>query len=415
MRCGRISVEGEAEEVISPKPRQRKRSHGKKSSNPFSGVGLDKFASLNAELSAKREYVARKTGTPESMVRFVYTSKGWVPVVVRQRHGGGVSGKPGTRAEQKMQRKENHGTRPKEEDRRGDDVKVKGDEIEGHGNGADGSAISQESEVVSMMPWWSGYVKTTAFGVLTVSAIMVRKSAGPAAAMAVVMVVGYLQKRWLGGVLCMKRFINSGISYFSELFLHWKKTPDVERMPLSLPEQEIQQPLASPQHKMIVSKKVPKGGPLLCFSAPCSPRQRGHANAAFSAPLKSLEVNTQLESKVPVPSKGQEINAQQYGKIVNHNDKGKMGIDKDKKKFGRILSLDSQPTNSIRLHKAESFVRRRKAGRRAIDATIGASVMIVILFFLIAYGRISAIFFTSAWWYVLPNLRTGNSNRRADC
>lgn len=380
-------------------------------------------------------------------MRFVYRRHGWVPVLVRQKQ------RPGAIPDHKMERKE-------EKDHDDDDVKNKGDHGDGQGSGGE---IRQESGVVSMqvLPW---YVRTTALGVLSVSAIMVRKTAVPAAAMAVVMVVGSLQRRWLGGVMCMKRFISSGISYFSQLFQHWNKTPDVERglpavevrnpnvergVPLGLPGLEIQQPLASPEHKMKINKRVPRDGPLLCLSAPCSPRQRGQTNTPFSAPLKGLEISTELESKVSlhrksheistqlenkvtVPTKSQEINAQLEKRIsmprksheINAQLESKMGIEKNKgkmgndekksKKFGRILSLDSQLMNPTRLEKAESFVRKRKGGRKVIDATIGASVMIVILFFLIAYGRISAIFFTSAWWYVLPNLKTDNSNKRRD-
>ncbi|KAH9303832.1 hypothetical protein KI387_008236, partial [Taxus chinensis] len=57
------------------------------------------------------------------------------------------------------------------------------------------SASSQETVPV-MMPWRSGYLKATTVGVLILSAILVRK---PAAAMAVAMVAGSLQRRWLGG------------------------------------------------------------------------------------------------------------------------------------------------------------------------------------------------------------------------
>lgn len=82
MRCGRISVEGEAEEIaISPGPRSLQK-HGKRP-NPYSTIGLDKFESVCAELSAKREYIAKEIGTPEALVRFVDSKNGWIPVVVR--------------------------------------------------------------------------------------------------------------------------------------------------------------------------------------------------------------------------------------------------------------------------------------------------------------------------------------------
>lgn len=91
MHCGRVCVKGEAEEnAISPRPRSRQK-HGKRS-NPYSACGLDKFQSVYAELSSKREYVANKTGVPEAMVRFVSSKNGWIPVVMGARdqkiHGG---------------------------------------------------------------------------------------------------------------------------------------------------------------------------------------------------------------------------------------------------------------------------------------------------------------------------------------
>ncbi|KAH9303835.1 hypothetical protein KI387_008239, partial [Taxus chinensis] len=354
MRCGRILVEGEAEETIpvppkAAKPRQKRRSHGKKR-NPYSSVGLDKFASLNAELSAKREYIARKTGTPEAMVRFAYTHRGWVPVVVKSGIDGGVP--IPIRAKQDNHSKEDFSGIHKEKE---EDNPKQGDD------GVNGSA-SREETLPVMMPWWSGYLKTTAFGALTVSAIMVRKSAVPAAAMAVVMVVGTLQKRWLGGVLCMKRFIGAGISYFSELFLHWKRNPEIKSSSLQ-GSLQVQLPVGSPEHKKITGKRMP----LRCLSAPCSPTVQA---TGFSAPKTS--------------TRSQELNTQLLGK--KDNNKQHM--------FRRILSMDDKP---IRLRKAESFARKRKPGRVAIDSTVGATAMIILLFFLVFYGRLSAIFFTSAW------------------
>lgn len=63
-----------------PKLRSRQR-HGRRS-NPFSTNGLDKFQSVSADLSARRERIARETGVPKSMVRFKYSKKGWTPFVV---------------------------------------------------------------------------------------------------------------------------------------------------------------------------------------------------------------------------------------------------------------------------------------------------------------------------------------------
>ena len=80
---GSISVEGEAEEItVSPRTRYWQLRHGKRS-NPYSTSGLDKFEDVYAELSARREYVAKNIGAPEALVKFAYSKNGWVPVVVR--------------------------------------------------------------------------------------------------------------------------------------------------------------------------------------------------------------------------------------------------------------------------------------------------------------------------------------------
>jgi hypothetical protein len=94
MHCGKISLESDAEEIaVSPKPKYRQR-HGRL--NPYSTTGLDKFESIYVELSAKREYIAQKTGAPEAMVRFVSSKKGWIPVVlgpeIRRSGGKPVAG-----------------------------------------------------------------------------------------------------------------------------------------------------------------------------------------------------------------------------------------------------------------------------------------------------------------------------------
>lgn len=89
MRCGRISVKDEAQEIaVSPRTSSRQK-HGKSQRlNPYSTSGLDKFESVNAELSAKRKYIANKTGVPEDMVKFVSSKKGWVPVVIGAKDQG---------------------------------------------------------------------------------------------------------------------------------------------------------------------------------------------------------------------------------------------------------------------------------------------------------------------------------------
>lgn len=98
MRCGRISVDGEAEEIaVSPRSISRQR-HGK-GSNPYSTRGLDKFENVYAQLSDRRKYISDKTGAPEALIRFSYWNKEWVPIVAKptegipkKNSGGGAAG-----------------------------------------------------------------------------------------------------------------------------------------------------------------------------------------------------------------------------------------------------------------------------------------------------------------------------------
>lgn len=84
MRCGRISVDGDAEEIaLSRRPKSRQKRE--KRQNPYSTRGLDKFESVCSELSSRRQYIAKKTGVPEAMVRFVDSKNGWIPFVVGAR------------------------------------------------------------------------------------------------------------------------------------------------------------------------------------------------------------------------------------------------------------------------------------------------------------------------------------------
>ncbi|GLJ29176.1 hypothetical protein SUGI_0575240 [Cryptomeria japonica] len=393
MRCGRLSVEGEAEEVISKK--KKKPHHGKKmsSSNPYSTIGLDKFASLNAELSAKREYVARKTGTPEAMVRFVYTSKGWAPVVVKNGHGG--------KDEEVLLLPPNS---------RGKDS-VRADE--GCDNGDIASSSSQMT-VAGNLPWWSEYLATTAFGVLTVSAIMVRKFAVPAVAMAVVMVVGSLQRRWMGGVMCTRSFIDTAVSYFSELFIHWNRSLQVRKTgpPKERLQVEAEQHVASPEHNIITERS--QGGPLFSFSAPSSPTVRDPT--MFFAPKsssRSQDFSTQLEARK------KKIENRQLGRVVSmdgqsRNQDFNTQLEAKKKKtenrqLRRAVSMDGQPRKPIKSQQSESSFWAREG---EIDATLGATLMLILLFFLVFYGRLYAICFTSAYLYVLSKLRIELSIRR---
>ncbi|GLJ29174.1 hypothetical protein SUGI_0575220 [Cryptomeria japonica] len=331
--------------------------------NPYSTVGLDKFDSLNAELSAKREFVARKTGIPEAMVRFAHTSKGWVPVVLKNGHGGndgGHSSLVSIGTEQDTVNREKYEGEPNEEYGNDD---VEGDE--GHENGVNGSSSRKESVSVTVsmqgLPWWSGYLKPTAFGVVTVSAILVSNLVVPATAMVVVMMAlaGSLQRLWLCGVMCMKSFINKGISYFSEIL----KTKEVKQ-PVCCDQSEPHE--ASPE----------QGGPLLYNTLAQA--------TVFSAPNNS--------------SSSQDLNTQQREMKNNNKTQKTQGTE----------SREGQPRKPIRLEQSGNFSRRAESGES--DVAVGATLMIILLFFLVVYGRICAICLTSALLYVVPKLRTNGSN-----
>lgn len=168
MRCGRISVAGDAEEIaVSPKPKYRQR-HGKRL-NPYSTTGLDKFESIYAELSAKREYIAQKTGAPEAMVRFVSSKKGWIPVVLGAR-------------DQEMRKKTSGGDAdgvsivvPAENNNGKTGVELSKDE---------GNDITVERENISisvlderrhsLVMQWSRFLQNTTLGFLGVSAMLVK-------------------------------------------------------------------------------------------------------------------------------------------------------------------------------------------------------------------------------------------------
>lgn len=249
MRCGKLSVEGEAEEiVVSPKACSRQR-HGKRS-NPYSSRGLDKFKSVYAELSAKREYISRKTGAPEALVRFTYSKNGWIPVVVR---GRGVIGKKSSGAG--AAGVSILGPAVNNNGQKGGELRKKdaGNQINGLSKSTSISVFDPSSHS-SIMPW-SRIFKTTAFGVLGLSAIWVKKSSFPAAAaMALVMAVS--------SMMCMKKYILSRVSWFATFF----RNP---RNPKASQNGGRVEAVAEQKDIDKFSRRIPR--PVITISAPSSP------------------------------------------------------------------------------------------------------------------------------------------------
>ncbi|GLJ29178.1 hypothetical protein SUGI_0575290 [Cryptomeria japonica] len=408
IRCGRLAVEGEEEVIaVSPKISKPRQRVGKSSNNPYSSIGLDKFARLNDELSAKREFYASKTGTPQELVRFAHSSGGWMPVVFKNGDHGSPSGvsilSPIRAEEDKEIKNKSDGNRGDGNDNGEGEVKgfahssrewtpvvlkngghggpdgglilppIRTKEDKERKNRSDGnsrdendigegeingSARKEERVSVIILSWWSVYLKTAVFGVLSVSIILARKSALRAVAMAAVIVVSYLQMRLQGFVTL--------VSIFSKTLVYCKGEKSSAK--------EVVQ--ASPENKLVGEYGF-EGHSLFSCTAPSSP-------TVFSKDSRSQEHNTQMESE----------------KTYN-----------EKNKLERTVSMDGRAAKKpIRLQEAEIFLKRRKASSGAIDATAIATVMIIVLFFLVFYGRLPAICFTSVWWYVLPKFRTNGSN-----
>ncbi|XP_074563672.1 uncharacterized protein LOC141820281 [Curcuma longa] len=87
MLCGTGSFKsvggGETWSSTPPSSPRKKRT---KSLNPYSARGLDKFASLIADLEARRAKVMAKAGAQgaATLVRFTYSnSNDWVPIIIR--------------------------------------------------------------------------------------------------------------------------------------------------------------------------------------------------------------------------------------------------------------------------------------------------------------------------------------------
>lgn len=351
MRCGRISVEGEAEEIsVSPMPRSRQK-HGK-SSNPYSTGGLDKFESVSAELSAKREYIAKKIGAPEALVRFVYSKNGWIPVVVRPGEGNRKKSDGVGAAGASIMRPVQINNAEKDEELKRKD---EGNDINGGRESISISGLDERRHTL-IMPW-SRFLKITAFWVLGFSAMWVRRPAIFAvAAMAVVMAVGSL-------ILC-KKFNLSGVSYFTTRFRNPKTSQKGEGV-VEIAEQTDVRKLSRRNLRPGLDVRA-SNSPLRTHVQP--------TKSYASASLKPKNIDPDHK---------------------HHQSKAKNSR--------RLVSVENRPTRTAIPQGSDSFIRRTS---RAMDndGSVGATVMIITLFSLVFYGLLCSIFFTFAWWYLLPML-----------
>lgn len=356
MRCGKILVEGEPEEIaVSSKACSRQR-HGKRS-NPYSSRGLDKFKSVYAELSARREYIARKTGLPEALVRFAYSKNGWIPVVVR---GRGVIGKKSSGAG--AAGVSILGPAVNNNGQKGGELRKMdaGNHINGLSESTSISVFDPRRHSL-IMPW-SRLFKTTAFGVLGLSAIWVKKSAFPAAAaMAVVMAVG--------SMMCMKKYILSGVSWFATFF----RNP---RNPKASQNGGRVEAVAEQKDIDKFSRRIPR--PVLAISAPSSPA-RAHVQRTL--------ISVTASPRVVKPN----ISNREH-KRLHHQSKVK--------KFRRYVSMDNRPARPTREY---SFYRRTRPAMTH-NTRVDVAAMITTLLCLVFFGRLCAIFFTCSCWYLLPML-----------
>lgn len=422
MRCGKISVEGEAEEnAVSPRPRFCQK-HVKKS-NPYSSRGLDKFETVYAELSAKREYVAKKIGVSEDQVRFSFSKDGWTPVVVRTRDGTGKrsSGEGVAGVSIPGSREKKNGKLGGNDERNGKSESI--------------SITAFDARNHSLVMPCSRFLRTTAFGLFGLSAMWARRSAVPSAlTLAAAMAVS--------GVMCMKTFIWGGVSIFAAFFRNLRnpksiqnggaveaiaeqkdvdmgsrtgnpkttggieeiaKQKDVEmgsrsRNPKSTQNAGGSGEIAEKKDVDMVSRKIPRADHLTTVSAPCSPMRGRVQPTEFSAMASPRAVKL---------------------KEVSHEHKHHHNHNNSKtKKIRRIVSMDSRPIRSVRPQGPDIFYRKSRPAM-TYDASVGATSLIVMLFGLAFFGRLYAIFFTSAWWYLLPMFRkpsesmnTNNSNSK---
>ncbi|URE37071.1 hypothetical protein MUK42_15894 [Musa troglodytarum] len=96
MFCGTASFKNvDGDPWTPPSPKAAKKKAGK---NPYSARGLDKFATLVAELEARKERVmanAASQGGAAAMVRFTYSGPNeWIPIIVKIRDPQVEAGKP---------------------------------------------------------------------------------------------------------------------------------------------------------------------------------------------------------------------------------------------------------------------------------------------------------------------------------
>lgn len=354
MRWGRISVKGEAEEnSISPRPRSGQK-HGKRP-NPYSTLGRDRFESVYAELSTKREYIAKKTGAPEALVRFAYSNNEWIPIVVRP--GEGFGNKNGG-----LDVAGASGLGPLEKNNEVTDGELRrnyeGNDIHGRSKNISISRFDERNHSLVMSS--SRFLEITTSGVLGLIAIWMRRAAiSAAAAIAVLMAVG--------NVMCIKKFILTRVSYFTTLFRN-PKTSQIEGGVEEIAE-------------LIDVSKVSRRKPVLGLSV-------STPNSLLRAHVQPIQFSS---SASPRTAKQKKIDREN----MNHQSKSK--------NFRRAVSMGNQPTRSPRPQDSDSF-RRRTSPAMANDCCFGATVIIITLLCLVFYGRFCAILLLSAWWYLFPLL-----------
>lgn len=371
MRCGRISVKGEAEEIsVSPRPRSGQK-HGKRP-NPYSTLGRDKFETVYAELSAKRENIAKKTGAPQALVRFVHSNNEWIPIVVRSGNGVGnknggldVAGASGLGYLEKNAEEKDGELRRNDE---GNDIHERSENI---------SISTFDERSHSLVLSSSRFLEITTLGVLGLIAI---SWVSAATAMAVLMAVG--------SVMCMKKFILTRVSYFTMLFRN-PRNPKTSHNGGGVEEIVEQREVSK------LSGRTPIFS--LSVRTPSSPL-RAHVHA--------IQFST---SASPKAEKQKTFDRED----MNHQSKAK--------RFRRVVSMGNQPTRSPRSQSSESFCKRTSPAI-ANDCSVGATVMIITLLYLVFYGPFCAILLTSAWWYLFPmfveqrmrEMNRNNNNRMVD-
>lgn len=157
---------------------------------------------IYTELSARREYIAKNTGAPEALVKFAHSRNGWILFVVRSREGiwkkNDGAGAVGASSLGPVLK--NNGQKDGELRR-----KHLGNDFFGEYAVSMSISVLDERTHSRIMPW-SLILKTTAFKVLGLSVIWVRRLNFPVEmAMAI------------DGVKCMKKFILRRVSYFTTL------------------------------------------------------------------------------------------------------------------------------------------------------------------------------------------------------